>query len=70
MQLTASNGDLRFAVSDDGRGFDSATIERGAGLSGISDRIDTIGGTWTITSTPGHGTTITGSVPVSDPVPV
>ena len=70
VQLTASNGDLRFAVSDDGRGFDSATIERGAGLSGISDRIDTIGGTWTITSTPGHGTTITGSVPVSDPVPV
>jgi signal transduction histidine kinase len=69
VRLTARNGDLRFEVSDDGRGFDPATIERGAGLSGIADRIDTIGGTWTITSTPGHGTTVAGAIPVSDHVP-
>jgi signal transduction histidine kinase len=70
VRLTARNGDLRFEVSDDGNGFDPTTIQRGAGLSGIADRIDTIGGTTTITSTPGTGTTITGSIPVSDHVPV
>jgi signal transduction histidine kinase len=70
VRLTARNGDLRFEVSDDGRGFDPTTIRPGAGLSGIADRIDTIGGTTTITSTPGTGTTITGSIPVSDHVPV
>ena len=64
VRLTARNGDLRFEVSDDGRGFDPTTIQPGAGLSGIADRIDTIGGTTTITSTPGTGTTITGSIPV------
>jgi hypothetical protein len=37
-------------------------VTRGAGLNGIGDRLDTIDGTWTITSEPGHGTTITGSV--------
>jgi signal transduction histidine kinase len=55
---------LTVTVSDDGDGFDPATTRRGAGLNGITDRIDTIGGTTTITSTPGNGTTITGSVPV------
>jgi len=70
VRLVARNGDLRFEVSDDGRGFDAATIGRGAGLSGIADRIDTIGGTWTITSTPGEGTVVAGVVPVSEAVPV
>jgi len=66
VRLTARNGDLRFEVSDDGRGFDPATITRGAGLAGIADRIDTIGGTTTITSTPGHGTAITATIPIND----
>lgn len=66
VQLFTRNGDLRFEVSDDGKGFDSSTVRHGVGLNGIGDRIDTIGGTWTITSAPGQGTLIAGSVPVND----
>lgn len=67
--LTATNGSLGFEVRDDGKGFDSAETANGAGLNGMADRLDTVGGAITITSTPGDGTTITGSVPVEQPVP-
>ncbi len=68
VRLRQRDGDLRFEVVDNGRGFDPAAITRGAGLNGIADRIDTIGGTSTITSTPGNGTTISGTVPIRDRV--
>ena len=64
VKLSASDGDLRFEVLDDGRGFDVASVSRGAGLNGIADRIDTVGGSWHIASKPGSGTTVTGTVPV------
>jgi signal transduction histidine kinase len=68
VRLRQRDGDLRFEVVDNGRGFDPAATTRGAGLNGIADRIDTIGGTWTITSTPGNGTTVAGAVPVDDQI--
>jgi signal transduction histidine kinase len=70
VRLSETNGDLRFDVRDDGNGFDPGTVRRGAGLNGIGDRIDTVGGTWTISSTPDEGTTVSGSVPVKDRVSV
>jgi signal transduction histidine kinase len=66
VRLGQLNGVLSFEVRDNGRGFDPSTVERGAGLNGIGDRIDIIGGTWTITSQPGQGTVVSGSVPVTD----
>lgn len=66
VRLRQLNGDLSFEVSDNGRGFDPATVGRGEGLNGIADRIDTIGGTLKVDSTPGDGTVVTGSIPVSD----
>lgn len=65
VRLDQREGELWFEVSDDGRGFDVATVTRGAGLNGIGDRLDTVGATWTLTSSPGHGTTITASVPLT-----
>lgn len=62
--LTATNGSLGFEVRDDGEGFDSATTAKGVGLNGMADRLDTVGGTVTITSAPGEGTLVAGSVPV------
>ena len=70
VRLTESNGDLRFEVTDDGKGFDSATVQRGAGLNGIADRLDTVGGTSTVISTPGQGATVTGIVPVRERIVV
>jgi len=54
---------LRFEVTDDGAGFDPATVTMGSGLQGMADRLDTVGGTMVVASAPGRGTTITGQVP-------
>jgi len=35
----------------------------GAGLDNIADRLDALGGSLTITSEPGSGTTVAGSLP-------
>jgi signal transduction histidine kinase len=58
------DGTLRFLVRDDGRGFDPRTAERGTGVQGMIDRVDAIGGTLTVSSEPGHGTSVEGAVPI------
>lgn len=63
VDLAESDGSLGFKVTDHGRGFDPKAVRLGAGLSGIGDRIDTVGGRWHIDTSPGAGTTIAGSVP-------
>ena len=52
------------SVEDDGGGFD-VTASRGAGLTSIRDRIESVGGTVAITSTIGHGTIVDLRVPSS-----
>jgi signal transduction histidine kinase len=64
VRLAQTNGSLTFEVTDDGRGFDPAAAERGSGLQGIADRLAALGGTLTVRSAPGAGTTIAGSLPV------
>jgi signal transduction histidine kinase len=49
-------------VSDDGVGGADAT--RGSGLTGLQDRVDAAGGTLTIASDLGGGTTLRASLPV------
>ena len=64
VHLTASNGDLRFEVTDDGKGFDASATSYGTGMQGMADRLDAIGGELEIDSAPGRGTTVRGRVPV------
>ncbi len=64
--LVASNGDLRFTVSDDGVGFDPSATGYGTGLRGMSDRLDAIGGRLEIRSEPGVGTTVAGTIDVGE----
>ncbi|MEV0696840.1 ATP-binding protein [Saccharopolyspora sp. NPDC050389] len=52
---------LEFVVSDDGPGFTVTALN--SGLPNLSARLATVGGTVTIRSAPGRGTTITGFVP-------
>ncbi len=59
------DGNLNFEVSDDGHGFDLANTPSGTGLSGLKDRLAAVGGNIRIQSAPGHGTTVTGSIPPS-----
>jgi signal transduction histidine kinase len=53
---------VTFSVADDGRGFEVASMKRGAGLANMADRLDALGGRLHIVSAPGEGTTITGSL--------
>jgi signal transduction histidine kinase len=62
VRLANGNGQLRFEVTDDGRGFDSASTGYGTGLQGMADRLAAVGGELTIRSAPGAGTTIAGTV--------
>jgi signal transduction histidine kinase len=55
---------VTFEVGDDGVGFDTAIAKKGAGLTNMADRLDALGGSLTVTSSPGGGTTISGTLSV------
>ena len=61
--LHHNHGVLAVRIEDDGRGFDPAQTPDGAGLRNIRERVQTLDGTLRITSTPGHGTVLTISLP-------
>ena len=65
MTLTHVDGRLEFSVADDGAGFDPAAAAHGTGLQGMADRLSAVGGQLQIASVRGHGTTISGAVPVN-----
>jgi signal transduction histidine kinase len=65
LRLWTESGGLLFSVADDGPGFDPAAARRrGHGFVNMADRLGAIGGTIRWDSRPGHGATITGSVPL------
>jgi signal transduction histidine kinase len=49
-------------VSDDGRGFDPSRT-RGLGLIGMEERVQRLGGNFTVDSAPGKGTTVKAELP-------
>lgn len=57
------SGMLEIMISDDGKGFDVKN-QQGFGLTGMSERLEGIGGIFKLTSTPGNGTHIFASIPV------
>jgi signal transduction histidine kinase len=64
VRLRQDGGALSFEVSDDGRGFDPAATRISAGTQNMTDRIGALGGSVKITSAPGQGTTIAGTIPL------
>ncbi len=64
VSFSQTDGELRFTVTDDGAGFDTATTSHGTGLQGMADRLDAIGGALQVISRPGEGTTVEGRIPV------
>ena len=58
----ASGETLRVCVRDDGVG--GADPLRGSGLVGLRDRIEALGGTFSMRSPPGGGTTVSCELPV------
>lgn len=59
--IKRATGWLTMEMRDDGVG--GASLEGGTGLRGVSDRVDVLGGQFTLDSAPGHGTRITMELP-------
>ncbi len=59
------DGRLRLTVRDDGIG--GADPANGSGLTGLTDRVEALGGTITVHSPPGEGTTLQVWLPLSAP---
>ena len=63
-------GGLEFEVADDGAGFDPATTGESHGFVNMRDRLGAFGGELTVTSAPGEGTVVRGTVPTEALAPV
>lgn len=66
VRLARADGAAVLSVSDDGAGMDAAARgkPRSFGLRGISERVLLFGGTVTVTSAPGAGTTLVARIPL------
>jgi signal transduction histidine kinase len=65
VSLAQDDGWIRFEVNDDGAGFDPGTVAKGSGLQNMEDRLAALGGSLTLESSPGAGTTVLGRIPAS-----
>jgi signal transduction histidine kinase len=65
VRLSTENGDLRFEVQDDGQGFDASAAGYGTGMRGMADRLEALGGSLAVRSSPGAGTTVEGRLRAS-----
>ena len=63
IELVGTATALELVVVDDGRGFDPGTGRVGTGLTNMRERVESVGGELTVTSTPGHGTRIRAVLP-------
>ncbi|HKD77021.1 MAG TPA: sensor histidine kinase [Ktedonobacterales bacterium] len=70
--------DITIAVSDDGRGFDLRVIQEcerdqegpGLGIFGMEERARLLGGTYSIKTRPGVGTTVIATIPMNPLEPI
>ena len=67
VRLAGRDGTVTFEVTDDGSGFDPARTPLGTGLQGMRDRLEALGGTFEIDSSPGAGTTVRGTITAPSP---
>lgn len=60
---------VKVVVTDDGKGFDPASVEKGKehfGLLTMRERTELLSGTFEVKSSPGQGTTITALIPIAE----
>jgi signal transduction histidine kinase len=67
VEAAVDGGRLRLTVRDDGVG--GADPARGSGLTGLTDRVEALGGTITVLSPPGEGTRLQVWLPLTTPDP-
>jgi signal transduction histidine kinase len=64
VRLRAGGGTLVAEVTDDGRGFDTASTRAGVGLSAMRERVEGLGGAFEAESQAGEGTKVRVTVPL------
>lgn len=73
VRLAVTDTCAEVSISDDGCGFDPASMKvprpdgSGYGLAGLTSRIEEQGGTLTVTSQAGTGSTVTARIPIEAP---
>jgi PAS domain S-box-containing protein len=67
VELDTDDASARLTIRDDGVG--GADFGKGSGLVGLSDRIEALGGTLTVSSRSGEGTYIRAEIPLSTETP-
>jgi two-component system, NarL family, sensor histidine kinase UhpB len=65
LTLARSNGTVRLSITDDGRGMVYADGAESGGIRGMRERAVSVGGKVSVESLPGHGTTVTLTIPVA-----
>jgi len=68
VELAVESGSIKLSVSDKGRGFtpDLAALGPGRGLASMAGRVRSLGGHFSLQSSPGKGTTVMVTVPMGD----
>lgn len=56
---------FQLLIHDDGRGFDLQKTEQGNGLNNMRERAEEIHGKWNLETSPGKGTTMTLTIPIT-----
>jgi len=65
LDLRRENGRVHIRMADDGIGFDQSSGAAGLGLRSIAERVQEMGGSFSVDSAPGNGTCLTAEIPVS-----
>jgi len=66
IDIQSGDGELRFAIRDDGVGFSqTGALDSVGGLAKLAERVAVLGGSLVVESAPGRGTQIFGTVPCS-----
>jgi signal transduction histidine kinase len=61
--LSRTKNNIRLLIKDNGKGFDPATIKKGAGLNNIRNRVYLSNATLSINTHPGAGCTLVVELP-------
>lgn len=65
VRLLQQPNSLSFEVIDSGVGFDAGTAPHPNGLANMRDRVEAVGGTLTVSTRRGNGTTVRGRIPIN-----
>jgi signal transduction histidine kinase len=66
IRLRQEPGRVTFEIEDSGCGFDPSRVTPGDGLRNMTDRVESLGGSLSIDTTPALGTRIRGEIPIGD----